>query len=123
LSNDSDVVYEGSVHAENAEGVTFVKKGNGKAVYELTSGTYAFGLNVPISTDNKSVYQKKNVLIYPNPVHNILNIAIEPSEYSIFDLTGRKVKTGNGVLVNVSNLIEGVYFIHVGNNVSKFVKN
>ncbi|HEY5570587.1 MAG TPA: hypothetical protein VIK42_03840, partial [Bacteroidales bacterium] len=47
LSKSSDVVYEGTVLANKANGVTFVKQENGKAVYELKSGTYSFGLNVP----------------------------------------------------------------------------
>lgn len=45
LSADTDVVYEGSVLAKKAKGVKFLKLENGKAVYELTSGTYSFGLN------------------------------------------------------------------------------
>lgn len=47
LSKTSDVVYEGTVLANKAVGVTFVKVENGKAVYELKSGTYSFGLSVP----------------------------------------------------------------------------
>jgi len=41
------VVYEGNVQANKATGVKFIKHENGKAVYELSSGTYSFGLNVP----------------------------------------------------------------------------
>jgi len=47
LAAKTDVVYEGNVKAQKANGVKFIKKENGKAVYELTSGTYSFGLNVP----------------------------------------------------------------------------
>lgn len=49
VSNSSDVVYEGATVADKAKGVTFVKRENGKAVYELQSGSYAFGVNVPIA--------------------------------------------------------------------------
>ena len=47
LAVKSDVVYEGNVQANKANGVKFIKHENGKAVYELTSGSYSFGLNVP----------------------------------------------------------------------------
>jgi len=123
LSDTADVVYEGKVLAGNAEGVTFVKKENGKAVYELKSGTYSFGLNVPTSTGTKAVHLKKNFEIYPNPVHSKLTIADEATDYLISDLTGKKVMTGKGIEVNVAGLKTGVYFIHIGDNVSKFVKD
>lgn len=59
FDNETDVIFEGSVLAENAEGVTFVKKENGKAVYELKSGNYTFGINVP-ATATKSIFKKKS---------------------------------------------------------------
>ncbi len=122
LANTSDVVYEGSVLAENAEGVTFVKKENGKAVYELKSGTYSFGLNVPVPTAISPVLKKK-VKIYPNPVHDRLTIAAEPTDYLISDMDGKKVLAGKGSTVNVSEMVPGIYFIRVGNMVSKFIKS
>ena len=47
LAAKTDVVYEGNIPAQKAKGVKFIKQENGKAVYELLSGTYSFGLNVP----------------------------------------------------------------------------
>ena len=41
---ESAVVYEGKVPAKDADGVTFVKYEDGKAVYELKSGSYRFAL-------------------------------------------------------------------------------
>ncbi|MDD4990668.1 MAG: family 78 glycoside hydrolase catalytic domain [Paludibacter sp.] len=124
LSDAADVVYEGSVPAQNAEGVTFVKKENGKAVYELKSGTYSFGLNVPTSTGIKQVpAKKKGFKIFPNPVHSKLTIAAEPTDYEISDLTSKMIQSGKATVVNVSGLLAGVYFIRVGDDVSKFLKN
>ncbi|MDD4970864.1 MAG: family 78 glycoside hydrolase catalytic domain [Paludibacter sp.] len=60
LPANSGIVYEGKVLANKSEGVTFVKKENGKAVYNLQSGSYSFGVNVPSPSD-------KN-----DPVNNIL---------------------------------------------------
>ena len=46
LPVDKDaVLYEGSVPAAEAEGLTFVEYKNGKAVYTLESGSYSFGLS------------------------------------------------------------------------------
>ena len=124
LAATTDVVYEGDVPAENAEGVTFVKTENGKAVYELKSGIYSFGLNVPsTSTGTAKVETGKQFLISPNPVHSILNISSETSDYLISDLTGKKLTSGKGKTVDVSNFKSGVYFINIDNKVSKFIKN
>lgn len=122
LSNESDVVYEGLVLAENAEGVTFVKKEGGKAIYELKSGTYYFGLNAPATTGTKSVREKKKFEIFPNPVHNILTIGTEPADYIVTDLAGNQMKRGFGTDVNVATLSSGVYFVNVGTQVAKFIK-
>jgi hypothetical protein len=124
LAATTDVVYEGDVPAEKAEGVTFVKTENGKAVYELKSGIYSFGLNVPsITTGTSLVETRKQFLISPNPVHSILNISSETSYYLILDLTGKKLISGKGKTVDVSNFKSGVYFINIDNKVSKFIKN
>jgi len=124
LAADADVVFEGDVLAETAEGVTFVKKENGKAVYELKSGTYSFGLNVPVTvTGTKAVETGKRFLISPNPVHSILNISSEISDYLISDLSGKKMKAGKGKTVDVSNFKSGVYFINVDSQVTKFIKD
>lgn len=123
LAATTDVVYEGNVPAENAEGVTFVRKEDEKAVYELKSGTYSFGLNVPTSTGTKSVHVKKNLTIFPNPVHGKLTIAAEPTDYFISDLTGKKMIMGKGKTVDVSAFNTGVYFISIDNQVTEFIKD
>jgi len=124
LAATGDVVYEGNVPAENAVGVTFVKIDNGKAVYQLMSGTYSFGLNVPSTTTGiHAVETGKRFLISPNPVHSILTISSESSDYLISDMAGKKILQGTGKTVDVSVLKTGVYFITIDNQVSKFIKN
>ncbi|HET7734169.1 MAG TPA: alpha-L-rhamnosidase C-terminal domain-containing protein, partial [Paludibacter sp.] len=122
LGDVSDVVYEGAVLAENAEGVTFVKKENGKAVYELKSGTYTFGLNVPAVTATKSVIEKKNFIFFPNPVHYKLTISSEPVNYIISDLAGNQIKSGIGTSVIVTDLCAGIYLLKTDNQICKFIK-
>jgi len=64
------------------------------------------------------------VKLYPNPANKNITLELpEPGGYLISNLVGKHVQSGKGALINVEGLISGVYFIRVGNNVSKFVKN
>ena len=83
-----------------------------------------------LSTDD---YQKENNFsIYPNPVTNVLNFKMLNNEFSnetfrIYNVLGETVLEGkivsNDNAVNVENLTNGFYFIGIGDNVIKFVKN
>lgn len=74
---------------------------------------------------------KKNFALFPNPTSDELNINItnglEFNEVSIFDLTGRKIKSfNNETKLNVSDLSSGTYLINIKTNegtaASKFIK-
>lgn len=82
-------------------------------------------------TASNEEFFKENFTLYPNPVFNELNIntenGLELNEVSIFDLTGRKVKSfKNEKTLNVSDLASGTYIINVktneGTGTSKFIK-
>ena len=120
INSTDDLIYEGAVLAENAEGVTFVKKENGKAVYELKSGIYSFGLNTITGTKNPKL--GNGFQIFPNPVHAKLTIATEPTSYCVTDLNGKKLMTGKSKEVNVEGLTAGIYFVQLKNAVFKFIK-
>ncbi|MGQ8338226.1 family 78 glycoside hydrolase catalytic domain [Sunxiuqinia sp. A32] len=123
LPQSSDgIVYEGSVLAENTEGVTFVKKENGKLVYNLESGTYTFKMNVLTVNVNEKKELRENFKIYPNPVHSALHIANEPTNYMISSMIGAFVDSGTSEIVNVEYLPDGLYFIRVGDKDHKFIK-
>ncbi|MDP2363633.1 MAG: T9SS type A sorting domain-containing protein, partial [Ignavibacteria bacterium] len=81
---------------------------------------------------------KSELLIFPNPVEDFLEIS-EPSEGSanaikIFNVFGEeilKISDSNNsqfpipnsqFRINVSGLPSGMYFVRIGNKVSKFVK-
>lgn len=60
-----------------------------------------------------------DINIFPNPTRGFLNIsAFINAEYSIFNNHGQLVKTGNinGSQINVSELVEGIYFIVLERN-------
>ena len=83
--------------------------------------------DTPTSLD----YVTQNVLIYPNPVKDILYISglSEATDIKIVDITGkamlRCLSVAEGKIVNqidVSSLEKGVYFIGINNKFVKFIK-
>ncbi len=80
-----------------------------------------------ISDVNESNTDNDEIIIYPNPVSNIIMIqGIDSSDmqsYSIYDTYGKKIIEGEfNKQIDVSYLIPGVYFIKVGNKSYKFIK-
>lgn len=66
--------------------------------------------------------------IYPNPVENILVMENEEAitTFQIFDLFGKEIKRGSLSFgksqLELTNLKSGIYFIKVGAQTSKFIK-
>lgn len=80
----------------------------------------------------KFKFESLKLSVYPNPVSEIINVELEMinggTDIKIIDVLGKempneKFKIENGTAqINVSNIPKGIYFIKVGNAVSKFVK-
>ncbi|MEJ6675408.1 MAG: T9SS type A sorting domain-containing protein, partial [Polaribacter sp.] len=70
-----------------------------------------------------------SIIIYPNPVKNILTIdGLVVQDVVIYSVLGKEVlKISNQNRVNVSSLSKGVYFIKVSDGINastkKFIKN
>ena len=80
--------------------------------------------NVGIYTNTMNVFK-----IYPNPTNGQLTIELSAnneSEYSIIDVTGRLVKSGKlegfQTSIDVSHFKTQIYFIKIGEQITKFVK-
>ena len=81
---------------------------------------------------NDSFYQNK-ISVFPNPVHNILNIKNDTADISkvdVYSITGKLLLSVDGNLneINLENLDSGMYFVKIttqdGNNQSfKIIKN
>lgn len=80
-----------------------------------------------ITTDILNI-DNTNILIYPNPANNLLNIKlldnIEKGKYEIHNSLGQKIIEGDLVnsntnSVDISRLATGVYFIQLTNGLSK----
>ena len=75
-----------------------------------------------VDTDVDNV-QPNNILIYPNPSHDILYVSgIEPTDLRVFDLQGRMLLVEQGNQVTVSSLPVGTYLLQVGTQVVRFIK-
>jgi alpha-L-rhamnosidase len=120
--DNEDVIYEGNTPADQAEGVTFVKIENGKAIYRLQSGKYSFKVEVPGYNSIETNELLKPFAIYPNPVKNQLVIGDTEKAYAIYDLTGEKISSGKKSIVDVSDLKAGSYIIQAEEYVGKFIK-
>lgn len=110
------------------QGTTYVVKG----IIDFAFGYFGFlprnGGDVQSTTtcvvsvnENEVTYN-----VYPNPTENVLNIEVEGNHTaSIVDLNGRVLNTMvvNGfTTVDVANLSNGVYFINLDGNMTKFIK-
>jgi hypothetical protein len=72
-----------------------------------------FDSKVCITTNINNELVLKDFYIYPNPSQTFLNFSKATDRYVIFDFLGRFVKSGEGSIVDVSNLDNGVYLINL----------
>jgi len=78
---------------------------------------------VIIGVNNLITEQK--YMLYPNPVHNILNLSgvADNQTYVIYNILGKIVMKGEVTWVNVSEFNKGLYFMEIGKELLRFVKN
>ncbi len=124
---------------------TDVRK-NTKYTFEMGPGTNQWGknrfeliLNGKATTgvnENKNNVAATQLLVYPNPATDVLNISIsnisfKNSNLSIYDVTGKQIMTtnmsDNTAQINIDGLKNGVYFLNINNKngydkTVKFVK-
>lgn len=89
--------------------------------YPMISNEVSFNVISGIETAKAS-----NVKVYPNPVADELHVSglEEGAAYTIYDMTGRAIRSGNlvGGRTNVSELSNGFYFIQTEAGKVKFIK-
>lgn len=67
--------------------------------------------------------QATDILIYPNPAHDILIIkGIENQSLRVYDLQGKMILHEHGTEVHVSHLATGTYLLQIGTQVVRFIK-
>ena len=93
------------------------------AQYKLNELT---GITTSIaSIDNKAAVIK----VYPNPISSYLTIEKafnQPTDYRLVTITGKEVLSGtlqaNNTQIDIAHLLEGIYFLEVGNTAYKLMK-
>lgn len=81
-----------------------------------------------IITDIKEVVEKQNVMVYPNPANDVLNINLgeEVSDVEIFNSLGQMVRRYENISgemqINVEDLKSGIYFVKIGAETTKIIK-
>ncbi|EKT3958019.1 leucine-rich repeat protein [Flavobacterium psychrophilum] len=75
---------------------------------------------------NHSFAIESNLKIYPNPVSEILNIALQENlqlqKVNFYNTLGQLIKTTNHSEINISSFAKGIYFVEVMTNQGKATK-
>ena len=87
-------------------------------------------MHVIITDVDEITTANNNIIVYPNPGNNILNIIISENNFSklqIFDFQGRMILERNidseTMTINTENWANGLYFWKVGNDTGKWIKS
>jgi alpha-tubulin suppressor-like RCC1 family protein len=84
-------------------------------------GKETFSKTITIQRSDKRTF----VAVYPNPVSNVLNIETntEGGYFQLFNMYGQQVLSGKTAQpIDVSALPQGTYFVKVGSEQAKFIK-
>lgn len=102
-------------------------------VFDINAGGQVFQDTVMVyEAQDRSTLSLENVntanelVLYPNPVDNILNIKINQQDSihktTIFDLNGRAVMTSTSPQIDVTNLRDGIYIASIESDKGKVNK-
>ena len=97
----------------------FLIDGTPENSFEITNIQYSgdqASFDVHFLHDGLPEYDKNNVLVYPNPAKDVLNLSLnDVSRVEIYDLMGRIIlsETNPDSELNVSLLQQGVYFVKI----------
>ena len=97
----------------------YLTDGTPETSFEITNLQYygdQASFDVQFLHNGIPTYEKKNAIIYPNPVHSELNISLDNvNRVEICDLLGRVIlsETHPDPEINVSSLQQGVYFVKI----------
>lgn len=85
-----------------------------------------YSINISQAVNNEAEIFA-GTIIYPNPVSKTLFINAKGNKtFSLFDITGHKIKSGNingKTAINMNNLPKGVYILNIDGRNYKVVKN
>lgn len=73
-------------------------------------------------TNTLDQFNLENINIYPNPSSDFINIDSD-NEKTIIDSFGNIIIQTTDTKINIQNLNNGIYFLHINNKSLKFIKN
>lgn len=110
----------------------FLTDGTPEISFEITNIQYSgdqASFDVEFLHDGVPTYDKNNVLIYPNPVKDVLNLSLnDVSRVEIYDLLGKIILSNvhPDSIIDVSSFKQGVYIVKIFTNndcyTEKFIK-
>ena len=76
-----------------------------------------------VTEDYVGQLEKKEaeITIWPNPTSDFINI-MQPTEWSLFTDSGMIISSGSGSRIDMTELTQGIYFLHINNQIEKIVK-
>ena len=122
----------------NGDGYKSLQKGINKFIITVTdkNGEISLDYNVCIINGKVNITEilsKSNIKIYPNPTSYKLQVTsyeLQVNEIEIYDIYGRKAPLnppgggeGGSIIIDISHLANGIYYLKAGNRIEKIIKN
>lgn len=118
---DKNAIYGISIVMKNHDNIDYVGKLDIAYIHiGENSSSDPVTKQCNLITDNAKKIEKENIVIYPNPATNVLNVIMDGSyEVSLFNMLGENVfyqeNEGNSSL-EISTLPTGIYYIQITKN-------
>lgn len=97
-------------------------------VQEINNASENLDINTYILYPEKKSGDELSVVLYPNPVDDLLNVRISRSKgdkisYNLVDISGKlitsKIENNSNFSINMVNLLSGVYLLVIQDETSK----
>lgn len=81
---------------------------------------FGYGLASAVLNVNDNVLDK-NINEYPNPTKEIVNLSVH-SDWVLYNMPGQILETGSGNTISMIHFNKGVYWVAIGNEKYKIIK-
>lgn len=98
-------------------------------VFNFHNGKSRVWNNVPSRIDEQLLFGETDIMIYPNPVQNVVTVKADfklvGESYSVYDNMGRVVLTGQitsqNTAIEMNSLSNGMYMFNIGNKIQHII--
>lgn len=88
--------------------------------FNIAYSIYVKDSSIHLGVDEEYILSKDDLLVYPNPSNNVINIRSENaiiSSIEVYDISGKLIKSQNykskEALIDISNFSNGIYFLSI----------